>query len=94
MKTYFDLITEAKDPNKRLGKASIEELRYRLEIADDAKEIAELKSFLADPRIGRIRSSPIVLWHLKDLYDIHSHERDPHNRRAALALKKDLEGYL
>ena len=80
----------AKNPNRKLGKASVEELQNRLDIETDPRERAELNAFLADPRIGKARGNKTVMWHIRDLYDIHSHEREPHNRRAAAALKKDL----
>jgi len=95
MKSFKQFIAEAQDAHgKKLGKASIEELHYRHESIDDPSEHEEFKSFLSNPRRGRLQSHPRVLWHMKDLHDIHSHEREPHNRRAARSLSQDLEGHL
>jgi hypothetical protein len=99
MKSYSQFIAEAQNAHgKKLGKASVEELHYRHETIDSRidspNEDAEFKSFLSNPRRGRLHSHPRVLWHMKDLHDIHSHEKEPYNRRAAKSLSQDLEGHL
>lgn len=93
MKTFgtFISIPESARP-RRLSKASLEELEYRLDGLESDQERSEFRSFMSNPLVERIRSHPKVLWHLKDLLALHKGESDPLNRRAYKALKKDLEG--
>lgn len=94
MRRFASFISESSKPPrpKRLSKASLEELAYRLDGLETKEERDEFESFMANPLIDRLRSHPKVLWHLKDLLALHKGETDPLNRRAYKAISKDLEG--